>query len=124
MGESEHHGSNGGFRVEAPRVAWPVLDAVSEAAVQLGVPAIDDFNRGDNEGVSYFHVNQKHGRRWSAARGYLKPALTRRNLRLEMRVLVERLVIENGRACGVQFRNATRCSRHAPKARSFFAPGR
>jgi choline dehydrogenase-like flavoprotein len=105
MGESEHHGSNGGFRVEAPRVAWPVLDAVSEAAVQLGVPAIDDFNRGDNEGVSYFHVNQKHGRRWSAARGYLKPALTRRNLRLEMRVLVERLVIENGRACGVQFRN-------------------
>jgi choline dehydrogenase-like flavoprotein len=104
MGESEHHGSNGGFRVEAPRVAWPVLDAVSKAAVQLGVPAIDDFNRGDNEGVSYFHVNQKYGRRWSAARGYLKPALTRRNLRLEMRVLVERLVIENGRACGVQFR--------------------
>jgi choline dehydrogenase len=104
LGESEHHGSRGEFRVEAPRVTWRVLDAVRDAAVQLGVPAIDDFNRGDNEGVSYFHVNQKNGRRWSAARGFLKPVLARRNLRLEMHVMVERLIIENGRACGVQFR--------------------
>src|SRR6202790_4375090 len=104
LGESEHHGTGGGWRVEAPRVSWRALDAVREAAVQLGVPAIDDFNRGDNEGVSYFHVNQKRGRRWSSARGFLKPALARWNLRLEMHVLVERLIIEDGRACGVQFR--------------------
>jgi choline dehydrogenase-like flavoprotein len=104
MGESEHHGAGGGWRVEAPRIAWPVLDAVRRAAVQLGVPAIDDFNCGDNEGVAYFHVNQKRGRRWSAARGFLRPALARRNLRLEMRVQVERLIIEGGRACGVTFR--------------------
>src|SRR5580698_3250319 len=103
LGASEHHGVGGGLRVEAPRVAWRVLDAVRDAAVQLGVPAIDDFNCGDNEGVSYFHVNQKRGRRWSAARGFLKPALARKNLRLEMHVLVERLIIENGRACGVEF---------------------
>jgi len=104
LGESEHHGSGGGYRVEAPRVSWRVLDAVREAAVQLGVPAIDDFNCGDNEGVSYFHVNQKRGRRWSAARGFLKPALARGNLRTELNVVVERLIIEKGRACGVQFR--------------------
>jgi choline dehydrogenase len=104
LGESEHHGAGGEFRVEAPRVAWRVLDAVREAAVQLGVPAIEDFNCGDNEGVSYFHVNQKRGRRWSAAKGFLKPALARRNLNLQMHVLVERLIIENGRACGVVFR--------------------
>ena len=104
LGESEHHGIGGGFHVEAPRVAWRVLDAVRDAAVQLGVPAIEDFNCGDNEGVSYFHVNQKRGRRWSAARGFLKPALARRNLNLQMHVLVERLIIENGRACGVVFR--------------------
>jgi choline dehydrogenase len=103
LGEGEHHGSGGEFRVEAPRVTWRVLDAVREAAVQLGVPAIDDFNCGDNEGVSYFHVNQKRGRRWSAARGFLKPALARRNLRIELNVLVEKLIIEKGRACGVQF---------------------
>jgi choline dehydrogenase-like flavoprotein len=104
QGETEHHGSGGGWRVEAPRVSWPVLDAVREAATQLGVRAIDDFNCGDNEGVSYFHVNQQRGRRWSAARGFLKPALARQNLRLEMHVLVERLLTEGGRACGVRFR--------------------
>jgi choline dehydrogenase len=104
LGDSEHHGVDGGLRVEAPRVAWKILDAVRDAAVQLGVPAIEDFNRGDNEGVSYFHVNQKRGRRWSAARGFLKPVLNRANLRLEMKVTVERLIIEHGRACGVQFR--------------------
>src|SRR5580700_7808501 len=82
LGEGEHHGSGGEYRVEAPRVTWRVLDAVRKAAVQLGVPAIDDFNCGDNEGVSYFHVNQKRGRRWSAARGFLKPALARGNLRV------------------------------------------
>jgi choline dehydrogenase-like flavoprotein len=104
LGESEHHGIGGGWRVEAPRVTWRVLDAVRQAAVELGVPEVDDFNRGDNEGVSYFHVNQKRGRRWSAARGFLKPALERNNLRLETNVLVERLIIEGARACGVQFR--------------------
>ena len=104
LGSTEHHGIGGGLRVEAPRIAWPVLDAVRRAAVELGLPAIDDFNCGDNEGVSYFHVNQKRGRRWSAARGFLKPALARGNLRLESRALVERLIIQGGRACGVQFR--------------------
>jgi choline dehydrogenase-like flavoprotein len=106
LGESEHHGTAGEYRVEAPRVTWRVLDAVRDAAVQAGVPAIDDFNCGDNEGVSYFHVNQRRGRRWSAASGFLKPVLTRENLRLEMQVLVERLLIEDGRACGVRFTRA------------------
>lgn len=104
LGETEHHGAEGGLRVEAPRSTWRVLDAVRDAAVQVGVPPIEDFNCGDNEGVSYFHVNQKRGTRWSAARGFLKPALKRSNLRLEMNVVVERLIVEDGRACGVQFR--------------------
>ena len=105
LGDSEHHGSGGGWRVEAPRVSWRVLDAVRAAAVQMGVPALDDFNCGDNEGAGYFHVNQKRGRRWSSARGFLKPALARSNLRLETHVLVERLVIEASQACAVQFRH-------------------
>ena len=53
--------------------------------------------------MSYFHVNQKRGRRWSSARGFLKPALNRPNLRLETNVLVDRLIVENGRAVGVRF---------------------
>ena len=103
LGNSEHHGTGGGWRIEAPRLSWTILDAIGDAAEQMGIPRIPDFNTGNNEGVSYFHVNQKRGRRWSAARGFLKPALTRSNLRLETNVLVDRLIIENGRAVGVRF---------------------
>jgi len=103
LGESEHHGTGGGWRVEAPRLSWKILDAVGDAAEEMGIRKIPDFNTGDNEGVSYFHVNQKRGRRWSSARGFLKPALTRQNLRLETHVLVDRLIVENGRAVRVRF---------------------
>ena len=103
LGESEHHGTGGGWRIEAPRLSWEVLDAVGDAAEEMGIKRIADFNTGDNEGTSYFHVNQKRGRRWSSARGFLKPVLNRRNLRLEKNVLVDRLIIENGRAVGVRF---------------------
>ena len=102
LGESEHHGAGGGWRIEAPRLSWAILDAVGEAAEQMGIRKTADFNTGDNEGVGYFHVNQKRGRRWSSARGFLKPALKRANLRLEKNVLVDRLIVENGRAVGVR----------------------
>jgi choline dehydrogenase len=103
LGESEHHGSGGGWRIEAARLSWAILDAVADAAEEMGIRRISDFNTGDNEGTGYFHVNQKRGRRWSSARGFLKPALKRANLRLEKNVLVDRLVIEHGRAVGVRF---------------------
>jgi choline dehydrogenase len=103
LGASEHHGVGGGWRIEAPRLSWTILDAIGEAAQEMGIKKIPDFNTGDNEGVSYFHVNQKRGRRWSSARGFLKPVLSRPNLRLETNVLVDRLIIENGRATGVRF---------------------
>ena len=67
------HGAGGEWRVERPRISWPILDAVREAGAEIGIPKIDDFNRGDNEGSAYFEVNQRRGRRWSAARGFLKP---------------------------------------------------
>jgi choline dehydrogenase-like flavoprotein len=103
LGDSKHHGTGGGWRIEAPRLSWTILDAVGEAAEQMGIRKTSDFNTGDNEGVGYFHVNQKRGRRWSSARGFLKPALKRANLRLEKNVLVDRLLIEHGRAAGVRF---------------------
>ncbi|MCG6206534.1 GMC family oxidoreductase N-terminal domain-containing protein [Rhodopseudomonas sp. HC1] len=103
LGDSEHHGAGGGWRIEAARLSWPILDAVASAAGEMGIPRSADFNTGDNEGVGYFHVNQKRGRRWSSARGFLKPALHRRNLRLETNVLTDRVLVENGRAVGVRF---------------------
>ena len=104
LGESEHHGVGGGWRIEAPRLSWAVLDAVGEAAHEMGIRKTPDFNTGDNEGIGYFHVNQKRGRRWSSARGFLKPALSRPNMRLETNVLVDKVIVENGRAVGVRFR--------------------
>jgi choline dehydrogenase-like flavoprotein len=103
LGASELHGTGGGWRIEAPRLSWAVLDAVARAAQEMGIRKTGDFNTGNNEGVGYFHVNQKRGRRWSSARGFLKPVLNRENLRLEKNVLVDRLIVENGRAVGVRF---------------------
>jgi choline dehydrogenase-like flavoprotein len=103
LGASDHHGAGGGWRIEAPRLSWAVLDAVRDAAAEMGIARLDDFNTGDNEGVGYFHVNQKRGRRWSSARGFLKPALNRPNLALQTGVLVERLIVEDGRAVGVRY---------------------
>jgi choline dehydrogenase-like flavoprotein len=103
LGASEHHGAGGGWRIEEPRLSWKVLDAVGDAAAEMGIRKTADFNTGDNEGIGYFHVNQKRGRRWSSARGFLKPALHRPNLRLETKVMVDRLIVENGRAVGVRF---------------------
>jgi len=104
LGESEHHGTGGEWRIEAPRVQWALLDAFREAAEQYGIKPIDDFNRGDNEGSCYFHVNQKRGRRWSAARGFLKPVMDRPNLRVETGCLAERVTFDGWRATGVQWR--------------------
>ncbi len=104
MGESEHHGVGGEWRVEYPRLRWDITDAFQEAAAQYGIPKVPDFNTGNNEGVGYFHVNQKRGRRWSSARGFLKPILKRQNLRLETGCLVERILFDGKRALGVRFR--------------------
>ena len=89
------------MRVEHPRVRWDILDAVRDSAEAAGIRKIDDFNTGDNEGSSYFQVTQKRGRRFSAARAFLEPALDRDNLRVELACMVERIIVEDGRATGV-----------------------
>ena len=79
---------------------WDILDAFADAADR---PASRkrDFNTGDNSGVGYFQVNQKAGRRWSTARGFLKPALIAPNLKLETGAMVDHVVMQNKRAVGV-----------------------
>ena len=104
MGESDAHSVGGELRIEAPRVRWDLLDAFREAAEQAGIKSVADFNTGDNEGCCAFHVNQKRGRRWSAARAFLKPVLHRPNLRLETGCLVEAVVFDGRRAAGVRWR--------------------
>jgi choline dehydrogenase len=104
LGESEWHGVGGELRIEAPRVHWDLLDAFRAAAAQAGIKSVADFNTGDNEGCCAFHVNQKRGRRWSAATAFLKPVLHRGNLRLETRCLAEGIVFDGRRAVGVRWR--------------------
>ena len=104
MGDSAAHATGGEWRVEPARVRWELLETFRVAAEQAGIKPIDDFNAGDNEGSCYFHVNQKRGRRWSAARGFLKPVLDRGNLRLETGCLVEGVAFEGRRAAGVRWR--------------------
>ena len=117
LGDTEHHGAGGEWRVEQPRVRWDVLDAVAKAAAEMGIPATPDFNTGDNNGVGYFHVNQKRGLRLSAARAFLKPVLNRPNLRLETGVLVEKVLFEGRRAVGVRFRQDGQARRGARPGR-------
>jgi len=101
-GADDMHGAGGEWRVEEMRVHWEVLDAFQAAAEALGIPRIDDFNRGNNEGSSYFKVNQRGGVRWNAAKAFLKPARHRRNLTIETGAHVRRLLVEDLSARGVE----------------------
>ena len=105
------HGSSGEWRVERQRVSWHLLDAFALAAQQAGIPASEDFNRGDNEGVGYFEVNQKRGLRWNTSKAFLRPVQRRPNLDVRTGVTVQRVIVERRgdgslRATGVECRSA------------------
>ena len=88
-------GSTGEWRIEKQRLRWDILDAFAQAAQQAGIPATDDFNRGTNEGVGYFEVNQKSGWRWNTAKAFLRPTCyARPNFELWTSAQVAKLVIE------------------------------
>jgi len=96
------HGQDGELRVERQRLSWPILDAVREAAEEIGVPKTDDFNAGDNFGSGYFEVNQKAGFRFNAARAFLAPVKHRSNLQILTFAMVERLVFEGRTVSGIE----------------------
>jgi len=97
-----HHIAGGEWRVEKQRLRWDVLDAFAQAAVQAGIPATDDFNRGSNEGVGYFEVNQKSGWRWNTAKAFIRPTCyARPNFELWSSAQVAKLVMRTD-ADGIQ----------------------
>jgi choline dehydrogenase len=100
---SDLHARGGEWRIEKPRISWEILDAFMDAAAEAGLPKVDDFNTGNNEGVGYFHVNQKRGWRWNTSRGFLKPVRNRPNLRVITGAHTKRVNIEDGRATGIVF---------------------
>jgi choline dehydrogenase len=106
-GANGHHGAGGEWRVERQRLSWEILDSFRDAAEQVGIAKVDDFNTGDNAGSSYFEVNQRRGIRLNTAKAFLKPAAKRSNLTIMTGCHVERLVLEdrdgNKECRGVQF---------------------
>ncbi len=92
-----HKNSGGEWRIEKQRLRWDVLDAFSDAAQQAGIPSTDDFNRGSNEGVGYFEVNQKKGLRWNTAKAFLRPTCYGRpNFEMWTSAQVKRLLFTPG----------------------------
>jgi len=99
------HGAGGEWRVEGLRLSWEILDAFRDAAAEVGIPKIDDFNRGDNEGCGYFHVNQKRGVRWNTAKAFLRPVMKRPNLTVLTHAQALRVRFDGRRATGVELRD-------------------
>lgn len=103
LGLSKLHGEKGEWRVEQQRLSWEILDAFRNAGEELGIPKIDDFNTGDNEGSGYFEVNQRRGLRVSTAKAFLKPVMKRPNLKVLTHANTTSLILEGKRATGIKF---------------------
>ena len=104
QGADDLHGAGGEWRVEDMRLKWEILDDFQEAAAQAGIPKTGDFNRGDNEGCGYFHVNQKRGVRWNTSKAFLRPVQDRPNLTVITQAQATRLRLDGRRAVGVEAR--------------------
>ncbi len=103
-GESEFHGGRGELRVERQRLSWEILDAFRQAAAEVGIAPVDDFNCGNNEGSSYFQVTQKKGVRFSAATAFLKPVRQRGNLTVMTDATIDQVTLHDRTAQGLRFR--------------------
>ncbi len=99
----EYHGTDGEMRVEEQRLNWPILNAVREAAEEIGIRPTSDFNSGDNEGAGYFPVTQHQGIRWNARKAFLEPVKKRSNLRIETYSQVKRLLFVGKRVTGIEY---------------------
>jgi len=88
------HGKGGEWTVSKQRLRWPIMDRFRDAAVEAGIPASDDFNRGDNFGVGYFDVSQRKGWRLNTSKAFLKEAVKRSNLTVLTEAVVTKLKID------------------------------
>ena len=102
-GEDELHGVGGPLAVRDVSEGHPLCDAFIDACEQAGLPRTDDFNGPSQEGAGYFQLTTRNGRRWSTARGYLKPARKRGNVAVVANALTTRLLFEGRRAVGVEY---------------------
>ena len=91
------------FVSDVRRELHPMADIFFEGARQMGIPFTEDFNGPQPEGVGRYHINTRHGMRWSAADAFLRPALKRPHVKLQTGALVERVLFEGNKAVGVRY---------------------
>lgn len=103
-GADEYHGAGGPLNVTELRYKNPLSEQFLEAAAELQLPQNDDFNGASQEGMGFYQVTQKDGRRWSSARAYLEPAKQRDNLTIMTGAQTEHIEFEDKKAVGVSFR--------------------
>lgn len=116
-GADSFHGAGGPLSVSDARLSRPICDAWVEAAQNAGYPFNPDINGATQEGVGYFQLTARNGRRCSAAVAYVKPARKRPNLRIVTRALTTRVLFEGRRAVGVAWRGLDGAE-HTARARA------
>ena len=97
------HSKRGPLRASSIKKNHPLVEAFIQSANQLGVPTTDDFNNLQQEGVGYYQLSTHNGLRCSAAKGYLKPIRTRKNLTIITNAHVSKVIFENRLAVGVEY---------------------
>ncbi|MBL6597430.1 MAG: GMC family oxidoreductase N-terminal domain-containing protein [Alphaproteobacteria bacterium] len=102
-GADDLHGAGGPLRVSDVPAAWDLPTAMVAAAEQAGIPANTDFNGPEQEGTGFYQFTATNKRRWSTAKAYLGPAKGRRNLHVETQAHARRVLIEDGKAVGIEF---------------------
>jgi len=98
----QYHGKGGLLNVRSPHTHYSVSDAFIEACMECGIPFNPDFNGERQEGTNLFQYTIKDGKRHSTATAFLKPALSRKNLKVLTKTLVSKIIIEGGQAKGIE----------------------
>jgi choline dehydrogenase len=103
-GADDFHGASGPLHVTNPLKTSPLFQVLLDAGRDAGYKLTPDFNGEQQEGFGFFQLTIKNGRRWSTATAFLQPALERDNLKVEIEALITRILFENGRAVGIEYR--------------------
>ncbi|MCH2056957.1 MAG: choline dehydrogenase [Thalassotalea sp.] len=103
-GADDYHGVDGPLNVAESRSKLPIFDNFIQSAINAGFPANNDFNGEQQEGIGYFQVTQKDGKRCSAAKAFLTPNLSRKNLTVITDALVEKIILQDKKAVGIRFK--------------------
>ena len=102
-GGDEFHGVGGPLAVSDQRIKLDILDVFMNAAKEVGIPKVNDFNKGDNFGCGYFQVTERNGLRCSTAVGYLNPVKSRKNLKIITKAHIKNIEFENNKAKKVNY---------------------